>query len=169
MNSMSAVYAFFISVSRGQRDVIQLMVLHGARPCLVQSYDLCKMNLINFSDIYLFSEKVSPLYMALYSNQSEVACHFLSIGFVTEFDIKLLRHKNDLRSRLEADDEFHNALEILNDVTSQPMPLVILTFVNVLNSLPKGCKQMLIKNVDSLNIPSGMKMRLLFNINGNHS
>lgn len=160
MHSLPSRLALFIAISQGNIDIIKLLASYGARPVMIKAYDLYRINLIHLDDITMYNDRISPLYMALYCNQSTVAWHFLSIGFITDFDIKLLSKQMDLRYRLETDENCTNALEILNLIKNKPMPLVILCFVKILDYLPLS--KQVSEIVANLNIPKAMKNRLMF-------
>ena len=115
-------------------------------------------------------DNFSPLQVALYFKQTAIAKYFFNVGFLLESDKSFFGVQIDtlpdiMREMVEEaekkeDDE--GCGKLIYDFTKKLLPLSLLAFMKVSHGI--GFVKSREKNVMALDIPPGMKKKLLFRL-----
>ena len=134
---------------------------HGAVPNPVPEYSLYVWQLVEVNHLLSFKKRMTPLHMALYCNKPEIVQFFCEVGFLASCDVEMLSGVDSEWNI--SDDESTDAsecLDLLQTCSSKSLPLVTLTFVYICNKIGFGVDRR--DKLQTLNLPPGMKKRLMF-------
>ncbi|BFZ19435.1 hypothetical protein BsWGS_22474 [Bradybaena similaris] len=134
-------------------DVMCTLIKHGFGPVTIKWSD------IRTDEPFAVIGDVSPLCRALACGNISIATYFMEIMFLTKSDVSSLMYNYTLRSYLKSKN-YWQCLNLLDEMSSQPMSLFRLAFVAVLSAV--GTTPGRENRVKLLPLPQMLKDNLLF-------